>query len=119
PGDPWGAHLWPADTNHRALTVGALPGRAPPPANGRDPRTRGLGGAPAAPDDRAQVLRVYAHLQPLAATGVDHPDPDVVRMVDDALDQVLERRPQRVRPSRRRRHRPAPQSSRLPWPPWA
>src|SRR2546430_2325606 len=74
-----------------------------------------LAGPPAAPDDRTEVLGVDAHLQPLATPGVDHPDPDLVRMVDDALDEVLQRRPERaVRLVYRRRHRRSPRSERAP-----
>src|SRR2546430_317030 len=85
----------------------------PAAADRRDDLAQRLGGAPAAPDDRTEVLGVDAHLQPLATTGVDHPDPDLVRMGDHAPDEVLPRRPERaVRLAYRRRHRPSPRSAR-------
>src|SRR5581483_9675949 len=89
----------------------------PAPADGRDHGTQRLGGTAAAPDHRAQVLGVYPHLQPLAAATVDHPHPYLVRVVDDPLDQVLQRRPEcRVSLARRHRH-PWTPWLRRPWPP--
>ena len=49
-----------------------------------------LGGAAVAADHPAQVVGVHPDLQPLAAAVVDQVDHDVVRVVDDAADQVLE-----------------------------
>src|SRR2546430_15484150 len=87
----------------------------PPAADRRDDLAQRLGGPAAPPDDRTEVLGVDAYLQPLATTGVDHPDADLVRMIDDALDEMLQRWPERaVRLSYRRRHRPAPRSARPP-----
>src|SRR5690606_11038790 len=51
-----------------------------------------LGRAAVTPDHRAEVLRVDAHLQAPTATAFDQPHPDVVRVVDDALDEVLKGR---------------------------
>src|SRR3954464_9066726 len=50
-----------------------------------------LGGTPAAADDLAEVVGVHPHLEGLAATAVQQVDGDVLGVVDDALDQVLER----------------------------
>ena len=50
-----------------------------------------LRGATPATDDLAQVVRVHAHLEGLAPPAVEQVDGDVLGVVDDALDQVLER----------------------------
>src|SRR6476660_8273461 len=76
-----------------------------------DDLTQRLGGAPTTTDDRAEVLGVDPHLQPLTPPAVDEAYPDVVRVLDDALDEVLQRGAEHVSPPRRRRRqRPAPQS---------
>src|SRR3954452_21114033 len=59
-------------------------------AQRRHDRAERLGGAPGATDDLAEVVRVHADLEDLAATQVAQVDLDVVRMVDDAPDQVIE-----------------------------
>src|SRR5690606_11279111 len=84
----------------------------------RDHLAQRLGGAAPTTDHRAEVLRVHPDLETLAAARVDHPDTYVLRVVDDSLDQVLQRGPEGpVSPARRRRHRPAPRWSRWPGPP--
>src|SRR5918911_227583 len=83
-----------------------------PPADRSDHLPQRLGGTTAPADHGAQVLRVYAHLQALPPARVDEPDPDVVRVVDDAFDEVLQRGPERPVSSRRRRHRRGPLRSR-------
>src|SRR5688572_32447627 len=50
-----------------------------------------LGGAPAAADDLAEIVRVDPDLEGLAAAVGEQIDGHVFRVVDDAFDQVLER----------------------------
>src|SRR5262249_1887765 len=77
----------------------------------RDDLAQRLGGAATAADHRTEVLRVHPDLETLATARVDEPDTYVVRVIDDALDQVFERWPERVlRPCLRRRHRSRPRS---------
>src|SRR5207248_62069 len=107
---PCGRTIWPTTSCTGLVRVDDVDAY-PAAADRRDDLPQRLGGAPAPADHRAQVLGVYPHLQPLPAARVDHPDPYLVRMVDDALDQVLQRRPERaVRPAYRRRHRRSPRS---------
>src|SRR5262245_30750235 len=47
-----------------------------------------LGRTAAATDDGPQVVGVHPDLEPLAAPAVNHPYPHLVRVLDDALDQV-------------------------------
>src|SRR3954451_4608300 len=54
-------------------------------------RTQCTSGAPSAADHLAQVLRVHADLEHLAAAQRAEVDLYVVRMIDDAPDQVVER----------------------------
>ena len=49
-----------------------------------------VAGEAATADDGAQVVRVHPHLQPLATATIDHAHPDVVRVVDDAANEVFE-----------------------------
>src|SRR5690606_4890370 len=63
---------------------------------------------PGAADHATEILGVHAQLQHLAASGVDRAHPDVLRVVDDALDEVLERGGEHVRPGRTRRPAPRP-----------
>src|SRR5262245_7964203 len=72
-----------------------------PTADRGDDLAECLGGAAVAADHRTKILRMHPDLEALATTGVDEPDAYVIRVVDDALDQVLERRPEGgVRPGR-------------------
>src|SRR5687768_925948 len=61
------------------------------PADAGHHLTQRLGGAPAAADDLAEVVGVHPDLEGLAATVGEQVDRHILRMVDDALDQVLER----------------------------
>src|ERR1700735_287920 len=82
-----------------------------PAGQGADHGTQGLSGAPAPADDLAQVVGMNPDLQNAAPAQPALVDPDVVRVLDDALDQVLQRLFEHVsprwRPSQRQR-RPAP-----------
>src|SRR5690606_10927612 len=71
----------------------------------------------AATDHGAEVVGVDADLQPTATAAVDHADAHVLRMRDDALDQVLQRglEPQ-VRPVPLTAHQPAPHPRPRPGP---
>ena len=81
---------------HASVRVDDVDPHATPPIE-RDHLAQRLGGTAAPADHRAEVVGVDADLEPLAPATVDHPDPDVVRVLDDALDQVLERRAQGAR----------------------
>jgi hypothetical protein len=63
-----------------------------PPTDRCDHLAKSLGRTATAADHGAEVLRVDPNLETLAPATVDHPHPDLVRVLDDALDQVLEDR---------------------------
>jgi hypothetical protein len=63
-----------------------------PPTDRCDHLAKSLGRTATAADNGAEVLRVDPYLEALAPATVDHAHPDLVRVLDDALDQVLEDR---------------------------
>jgi hypothetical protein len=63
-----------------------------PPTDRCDHLAKSLGRTATAADNGAEVLRVNPYLEALAPATVDHAHPDLVRVLDDALDQVLEDR---------------------------
>src|SRR6185369_8985230 len=69
-----------------------------PAADAGDHLAQRLRGATAVADYLAEVLRVDPDLQPLAAAGGDQVDAHVVRVLDDAPDEVLERGLEQLRP---------------------
>src|SRR4051812_38063989 len=101
PRTPWGRPMRPTTTVSEVgggvvLRCSASVGvdDVDPQAAAADPGhdlAQRLGGAPAAADDLAEVVGVHPHLEGLPATAVQQVDGDVLGVVDDALDQVLER----------------------------
>src|ERR1700722_2094917 len=81
-----------------------------------DHRAQGPSGPAAAPDDLAEVVRVDPDLEHAATTQPAAPDLDVVRMLDDALDQMLQGLLEHVRLRCRQPRRPQAQPRR-PAPP--
>src|SRR5690349_14608373 len=80
----------PTTRSIRALLVGVhhVDADAAAPAACDQRAQRGCG-ATAAADDLAEVVRVHVHLDGATATAGHHVDPDIVRIVHDAADQVL------------------------------
>src|SRR4051812_39290088 len=101
PRTPWGRPIRPTTTVSTSLMATRTPGSAPVGVDDVDAqaaaahaghhRAQRLGRAAATADDLAEVVGVDPDLEGLAATAVQQVDGDVVGVVDDALDQVLER----------------------------
>jgi len=74
------------------LEVGVDDVDAHPTAIGkrRDQGAKRLRRAAGTADDAAEVFRVHAHLEHVAALGVLLDDLHLVRVIDDPLDQVFE-----------------------------
>ena len=64
---------------------------APTVGERRDERAERLGRATGAADHPAEVLRMHAHLEHVAALRRALNDLHLVRVIDDPLDQVLKR----------------------------
>src|SRR5262249_41086304 len=78
--------------------VQQIDSHVPAAGQGPDDGTQGPGGAPAPADHLAQVVRVHADLEDPAPAKPVAGDADVVGVIHDALDQVLERFLEHLRP---------------------
>src|SRR5262245_49496290 len=81
-----------------------------PATDGTDHLAQRSSSAAATADDRAKILRVNPDLKARSTAVINQTHPNIARVVHDALDQVLQRWPQRaVSPAARRRpQQPSP-----------
>src|SRR5690606_11802731 len=79
---------WPVATTSVVRDVNA---DALPICQGGDERAQRPCGAAAAPDHASTVVGVHAHLEQIASRRGGSVDTDIIRMIDDPLDDVFER----------------------------